>query len=183
MAAIPRTPGVINRYKRLSGIVQDYFSYFEELANGYPWEVTIGYLFTYVELAQNMTIYCGVVKLHRVESRLARRAVEAYHMTRPGFRDTYRVVFGQPIPQKLIAKIKEAEGVRDKIVHGKSVSDQNMRKAVIDILDYAEALNEEVYDFAKFRPFGPLRGFKGRAAPLDVATSRWVLKGMGFDLS
>ena len=35
---------------------------------------------------------------------------------------------------------------------------------------------------AEFRPFGDLRGFKGRGQPLERTTTRWVLKGMGMGI-
>jgi hypothetical protein len=63
---------------------------------------------------------------------------------------------------------------------GKRVSEADKRRAVVALLDYAEAFNCEVYDLCGFRPFGPLRGFKGAVASLDKRTSRWILAGIGF---
>lgn len=51
----------------------------------------------------------------------------------------------------------------------------------MDILDYATGFNDFVYGIAGLRPFGQLKGFKGRAASLEKSTSRWVLRGVGFD--
>jgi len=39
-------------------------------------------------------------------------------------------------------------------------------------------MNEFVFQIAGFKPFGSLKGFKGRAEPLDKATTKWLLKGM-----
>jgi hypothetical protein len=58
-----------------------------------------------------------------------------------------------------------------------------MREAHIDVIEYAEALNEDIEEIAGFSPFGDLRGFKGRAEPLDNSTSRWLLKGLGFNIA
>ena len=77
-------------------------------------------------------------------------------------------------------KIAEAEKVRDLILHGKQVSEVDKRKAVVDVLEYAKSFNAEVSRIAGFKPFGSLKGFKGRGQPLDKSTSRWVLKGVGL---
>ena len=58
-----------------------------------------------------------------------------------------------------------------------------MREALVDVIEYAETLNAELKASAGFEPFGDLRGFKGRAKSLDDATSRLVLKGLGFTLA
>ena len=104
-------------------------------------------------------------------------------MTRNGFKDLFKAIFGKPLDKPVAEKIEKAELVRDRILHGKTVSELEKRKAVIDILDYAEALNSAVCDLAGFRPFGLLTGFKGRAQSLDKSTSRWVLKGIGLTMS
>ena len=110
----------------------------------------------------------------------ARTAVDNHHMTRGEFKDLYKTIFGKPLTKTVADKIAEAEKVRDRILHGKTVSETDKRKAVIDILEYARAFNAAVYDISGFKPFGSLQGFKGRAKPLDKSTSRWILKGVGL---
>ena len=112
-----------------------------------------------------MTIYCGVVKLHRVNSALARTAVDNHRMTRGGFKDLYATILGKPLKKNVVDKIAEAENVRDRILHGKKVSEADKRKAVVDVLEYAESFNAEVSRIAGFKPFGSLKGFKGRGQP------------------
>ncbi len=178
--ATPRTRGILNRYNALPDEIKKYFEHFPKLAEEFPWDVSISYLFSLVELAQNMTIYCGVVKLHRVNSALARTAVDNHHMTRGGFKDLYATILGKPLKKNVVDKIAEAENVRDRILHGKKVSEADKRKAVVDVLEYAKSFNAEVSRIAGFKPFGSLKGFKGRGQPLDKSTSRWVLKGVGL---
>ena len=101
-------------------------------------------------------------------------------MTRSGFRDLYATIFGKSLKKATADKIAEAEKVRDRILHGKKVSEADKRKAVVEILEYAEAFNAEVQGLAGFKPFGSLQGFKGRAESLDKSTSRWILKGIGL---
>lgn len=171
---------MVNEYNALPEEVRNYFSHFPGLAKNYPWDVVIAYLYSKVELAQNMTIYCGVVKMHKINSDLAKKAIDTQHMTRKGFKDLYKAIFGAAIPNAIASRLDHAEETRDRIVHGKTVTEAAKRKAVYDILQYASEFNDRVSDKAGFRPFGSLQGFKGRGQALDKATSRWVLKGMGF---
>jgi len=178
-----RTPGILKRYNALPGEIKTYFVHFPKLAQEFPWDVSISYMFSLIELAHNMTIYCGVVKLHRVNNSLARAAVNNHHMTRDGFRDLYKTIFGKPIKTPLTEKLVEAEKTRDFILHGKNVSEEKKRKAIVDILEYAVEFNNAVNEIAGFKPFGSLQGFKGRAESLDKSTSRWILKGVGLTTS
>jgi hypothetical protein len=179
--ATPKTwKGVVNEFNKCSDDVKVYFEHFSSLVENYPWDVVIAYLFSRVELAQNMTIYCGCVKCHKVDSELARVAINNQHLTRDGFKELYKSIFGKIMPKEISTKISHAENVRDKIIHGKPVSEEDKRRAALDLVHYAESFNNKLQDIAGFRPFGPLKGFKGRAQSLDKATSRWVLKGIGF---
>jgi hypothetical protein len=108
--------------------------------------------------------------------------VSFQHLTRDGFRVRYKTVFGQSPHKATVAKIKEAEKIRDRVIHGKDVDDATLLQALLDVIDYAEAFNMEVKKIGGFEPFGDLRGFKGRAEPLDKSTTRWLLKGMEFPI-
>lgn len=181
--SVPRTRGLLNQFDRCSDEVRSYYEHFPKLAEEFPWDVTISYLFARVELAHNMTLYCGMVKQHKVDTGIARTAVDNRHMTRDGFKELFKAIMGKSLKHSIIAKMKEAEKIRDKILHGKSVKDEDKRKAIADIIAYADLYNSFVFDIGGFKPFGPLQGFKGRGAPLDKSTSRWIVKGMGFELS
>lgn len=171
---------MVNEYNNLPDEVKQYLEHFPSLSENYPWDVVIAYLFSRVELAQNMTVYCGVVKCHRVDTEIARTAVNNQHMTRQGFKDMYKSIFGSAMPKAISSKLDHSEKIRDKILHGKNVSEQDKRKAVYDLLHYAKEFNEKMNAVAGFKPFGSLQGFKGRAQSLDKSTSRWVVKGIGF---
>jgi hypothetical protein len=179
--AIPYTAGILKKFDELPENLKAYLSHFPDLvADEYPWDVSISYLFARIELAQNMTIYGGVVKLHRVHSAVAKSAIDRLHMTRPRFRELYKTIMDNPISDDAIIKSRDAEKIRDKILHGKKVSESDKRKAVVSVLEFANLLNEQVFEDAQFRPFGSMQGYKGRATPLDKSTSKWVLKGMGI---
>lgn len=75
------------------------------------------------------------------------------------------------------------ESTRDKVMHGSEPTEAVMRRAIADVLDYAKEFNEFVKTLAVFPPFGDLRGFHGRGSRLNPATTRLVLKGLGFNLA
>ena len=180
MSAIKSKPGLLKRFSSAPQEVRDHFTHLPKLVDGFPFDVVLSYVFAQVELAQNMTLYCGIVKLHKADGVLARSAIDAHHMTRKEFRDKFTVVFGSPIPDAIWTTIGKAETVRDRVMHGKNANDSDKRNAVGNVIDYAKSLNDHVHRIAGFRPFGDLRGFKGAAKSLDKSTTRWVLKGMGF---
>lgn len=65
-------------------------------------------------------------------------------------------------------------------MHGKPPAASEVRNAIAQVLDYTRDFDALVHRLAGFHPCGDLRGFKGAKAPLDKATTGWVLKGMGF---
>jgi hypothetical protein len=177
---VPRKRGILNKFDALPEEIKSYFTHFPKIADQFPWDVSISYMFSLVELAHNMTLYCGVVKCHKVDSALAKTAVDTQHLTRSGFKQLFETIFATSLKRATIDKLAQAEKVRDRILHGKKVTEESKRKAVIDILDYSVAFNAEVNALAGFKPFGSLQGFKGRAGSLDKSTSRWILKGIGL---
>ncbi|MBU2783870.1 hypothetical protein HAP99_11925 [Acidithiobacillus caldus] len=171
---------VIKHFAAAPKEVQNYFPEFHELVQNYPFDVSISYVFSRVEAAKHMTIYCGIVKLHWTDSVLTREMVEKDHMSRGRFRDLFKTVFGKQIDERLLEKLSKAEAVRDKVAHGKEWTEAQARTALIDILDFATEFNKFVENEAGFKPFGDLRGFKGRKEALPKKTTEWVLRGMGI---
>ena len=175
--------GMVNEFNRLPADIREYFEHFTSLTQGYPWDVVIAYLHSRTEVAHNMTLYCGVVKCHKVNAELARKAIENMHITRDGFKTLFYAVYGEAIHKDISKKIETSEEIRDKILHGKPVTEPDKRKAVYNLIIYAKEYNEALDNMAGIRPFGSLRGFKGRTKPLGKETSRWILKGIGLSLS
>lgn len=180
-SAPPSYKAILKRYNSSTANVKGYFSELPDLLNdGYPYQVSLAYLFLETEHAHNRALYCGVVKLHAADAELADNVINAQHMTRDGFLDLYRSVFGKPFSLDLAGKFEKAARTRDSVVHGKNVPDSEMRQAHVDIIEYAERVNAEISAIAGFEPFGDLRGFKGAAGSLEKATTKWLLKGIGF---
>lgn len=182
--AIPASRrGLQRRFESAPQKVKEHLKDLPALLLELPLEVALAYVFARVELAHNNALYCGVVKIHKANREIARSAVDAHHMTRQEFHARFETVFGRALPEAVLQRLETAEGVRDKVMHGKRTLEREKREAIGSVISYAEGFNEFVGGLAGFRPFGDLRGFKGRGKSLPKATTRWVLKGMGFDLS
>ncbi|WP_180682753.1 hypothetical protein [Tepidicella baoligensis] len=181
MAIVPTYKALQKLYDAKSDQVKNHFGHLPQLiADGLPYEIAIAYVFLKIEQAQNRALYGGVVKIHRCEAEFARRVMNYQHLTRDGFKDLYKNVFGRALPKATADLMADAETTRDKVIHGKAATDSELRGAIADVLEYAEAFNNEVNDIAGFKPLGDMRGFKGRAEPLDKRTSKWLMRGLGF---
>jgi hypothetical protein len=173
--------GLLNTYDDLPEIVRNSFVHIPNLLPSFPYDVTLSYMFSRVELAQNLCLYYGAVKLHRCHPEITWSAVDSHHFTRKGFRERFNIIFGCELPDDVSLRIEASEKTRDRILHGKSCTETLKREAIVGIFQYAIAFNNFVHGKAGFRPFGQdMRGFKGRMQPLDKSTTRWVLKGMGL---
>lgn len=175
--------GLVKAYNVAPQRVRRHFEHLPALLDQFPLSVVLAYAFAQLELAQNMALYCGVVKLYRANADLARSAVAAHHMTRDGFSALYKVVFQFDPPKSAVTEIANAEQTRDDVMHGKPVSDRRTRSAIASVLTYAVAMNEQLKGKHGIEPFGNLKGFSGRAKKLDAKTTRFMLKGMGLSLS
>ncbi len=71
------------------------------------------------------------------------------------------------------------------MIHGKDVPTTDLWKSIKALTAYAVELNRIVESNAGFQPFGDMRGAVGRKGGqhLNKATTRWLLKGMGFSVS
>ena len=148
-------------------------------------DIVLAYVFFRVEQGQHLTLYCGARKLHKTESTLTWQALDDHHMTRDEFRSLFKTIYGFPIHKDTLDCIARAETIRDRVMHGKRVTEADKREAIARVLQYASLMNQQVSvtEAAGFKPFSKdLRGFAGRLPHLDKATTRWILKGMGFSV-
>src|SRR5450759_4006136 len=163
MKRTPSYKALLKQFNAYSTELKNYFSQFPALIQNHPYEVCLAYLFLRTEMAQNRTLYCGVVKLHHAHTEIAQNAVDVQHLTRDGFLELYQKIFGEALPDGIASRLKQAEKIRDKVVHGKAVYDPEIREAMCDVVDYASQMNSYLQAKAGFQPFADLRGFKGRA--------------------
>jgi hypothetical protein len=181
MTRIPTYIALLKFYDARPDEIKSHFAHLPKLVtNSLPYDIAIAYSFLKIEQAQNRALYGGVVKIHRGNADFVRRLMNFQHLTRDGFKELYKNVFGHPLREATVAKLSIAEKARDKVIHGKSVTDNELREAIADVLEYAEAFNFEVNSIANFKPFADMRGFKGRADSLDKRTTKRVMRGLGF---
>jgi len=180
MSAPANYKQVLNHFNQMPNDIKEYFPSFPALVQHYPWDVSISYVFSRIEAGKHSVIYCGIVKRHWTDATLTRELIDKDHMSRGRFRELFKTVFAKTIKKELLDKLSEAEAIRDRVAHGKPRSDAEARKALIDIFDFAKGFNDFVEQEGGFRPFGDLRGFKGRKETLPKETTRWVLIGMGI---
>lgn len=177
--------GILKYYNEVTTEeIRKYFNYLPLLLNQSEilYEVILAYLFLKIEQAQNRCLYGGIVKIHHANANFVGKIIDKQHLTRDGFQTLYKNVMGHPFPHKALEQIQNAERIRDKVIHGKDVSDDKLRIAIIACLKYAELVNDEMSSNrgAGFKPFGDMRGFKGRGESLDVRTTKWLMRGLGF---
>lgn len=174
---------VLQAFNRLDKGVRNYLQDVESLIEEKQYGIALAYGFALTERVEHTALYGGLIKTHRCDTGLAWKSLDSLHVTREKMRQLLRDVFKAPLPKTVSSLRKVAEDVRDRFVHGKEVPDKDHRVALVALLKYAEGLNAHIQKQGGFSPFRSLQGIKGRAKALDRSTTRWVLKGIGFDLS
>ncbi len=184
MKKIQSRPGLNNFYNGLQPEVKAFFGEIPNLVFTHSFDIILAYVFFRLEQGQRQTLYCGARKLHKTDSDLTKTAIDGFDMTRAGFKKMYENIFGFSVNKKAQVHILRAEEVRDKLLHGKAVHDRDKRDAIAIVLQYAELINSDISGKHRlgFKPFASdLRGFTGRLGVQDKSTSRWILRGMGFN--
>jgi hypothetical protein len=172
---------VLTTFKAQPNNIREYFEDFPELVENFEWGVSISYVFSRIEIAKHRTLYGGLVKLHGTSAKKTSAALDKHQMKRKQFVELFSVIFGTAIEKATLEKLSEAEAIRDKVAHGKPLTDAQARKCLADALEFAAAFDEFVSKLPQgFSPFGNMQGFKGAKAALSDKTTYWVLKGMGI---
>ncbi|WP_139307547.1 hypothetical protein [Rhodovulum sp. ES.010] len=169
------------QFDELSADTKSYLHKLEGLLAGSDkYDIALAYIFMKLEEGHHRALKCGLIRRHKCNSAKADEALEQQHFTREYFRKVFKNVLGKDIPSAAREKLASAEGIRDKQIHGKSVSDADLRQGISDALTYISNLGEFVKEKTNKNPFGDLRGLAGKTQLLDEATSYWLLKGVGL---
>jgi hypothetical protein len=176
--------GLKKYFKSLPKNLRPHFEYFLKILEfKLPLEIAVAYVFYRIELAHRDTLLFGIIKKHRTEYRLVWEIIRKEQIGRAEFLRLFKNVIGTELPKPIETKLKEAEKIRDKAIHGHAPTDPEMRNAIKLALDYSNDFNKYVKRHAKFAPFGDLSGLAGgRDERLKPDTSRLILKGLGFRL-
>jgi hypothetical protein len=183
MVSIVKTrPGLKKAYASCSPEVRGFFGDLPALVDSvFSLDIILAYMFFRLELGQALSLYYGARKLHKIDADLAWSAVDTHHMTRDSYLVFFECIYGSPIAKAAVKSLQVAEKTRDRLMHGKSVTDPQRRDAICRVMDYAARINILAASKDGPKPFDDdHRGFAGASEPLDKATSRWILKGMGF---
>jgi hypothetical protein len=184
--SIPRSrPRLRDLFNRQGNDIIGFFSEFVPLVDStISLRVLLAYVFFELERGQSLTLYLGARKIQRTDADLTWKALNNQHITRETFLKFFNTIYSFDLPQTVIEIIKPAEKTRDKLMHGKDVAEAEVRGAIARVIQYSKAIND-LMDSKNihFHPFSAdLRGFAGRCESLEKATSRWILKGMGFEI-
>ncbi len=173
-----------NLLSSIDGLPDDTKAYLWKLRplveEGGRYDIALAYVFMKLEEGNHRAIKCGAIRRFKCQSQKVDEALERQHFTRPYFAKVFKTVVGKSIPADTAQSLKKAEKVRDKQLHGKKVSDGELREAISDALVYIATLGEFVKSETGKNPFGDLRGLVGRSELLDKQTSHFVLKGFGL---
>ena len=60
--------GLLKKFNSSPVEVQEYFIHLPRLINEFPMDVCMAYMFSRLEKGQNMALYCGVIKVHKVNT-------------------------------------------------------------------------------------------------------------------
>lgn len=184
MALIPNARALQAHFGAKPRYLREFFWHMPGLIQASEtFEIALAYSFLRTELAQNRMLYGGAVRLYQAHSEVAQSLVDAQHLTRSTFKELYKNTFGKIISGGVDTHFKNAQRVRNRIIHGKRVQTPDIRNALAEIFDYASGLDGEVCAIANFHPFGDMRGIRGRQGSLNKKTTRWLMKGLGYGKS
>ena len=173
---IKSKPGLKKKYTVCSHEVRDYFEHVPKLLDDFPMDVCLAYVFSRLELGQNMALYCGAVRIYKTDAELTRQAVGIHHMTRKEFVELYNTVFGFDLPKTAHSDLREAENTRDAIMHGKTTTDDKIRNAIARVLEYAEEVKKQLEEKHKLKPFGNLQGVTSKTRCALICNSTLLLQ-------
>lgn len=173
--------GLQKKFNDLPNATKNYLRNMEGiLADSSQYHIALAYAFMKIEEGHHRALKCGLVRLHACASAKVDDALAQQHFTRSYFQDVFNNVLGKRIPKNAQQLLKDAEDIRDRLIHGKSVAASDLRSGLSNALDYIANLGQFVEDRTGKNPFGDLRGLAGKKELLDETTSYWVMKGVGL---
>lgn len=178
--------GLKNLFNSLPSEIKGYFADLVPLVDqSFAIDIVLAYVFFKLEQGQRVALYCGARKLHKTETVLTWKAIDSQYITRDKYKEYFQTIYNFKPPDEATRALKEAEEIRDKVMHGSNIADRRKLEGISKALHYARIMNESIYRHRKcgFKPFNNyLRGVFGRLGSLDKSTTRWILKGMKFNI-
>jgi hypothetical protein len=170
---------VITEFESKPEKIRSYFQHLVDLIEKYPWDISLGYVFSKIEDAKRVSLYFGIVRLHNANATVTRDWVRDHYLNRDHFLKLFCTIYGKPIPDSTLSLLERTENIRDKVAHAQNWSDSDARHAIVDALKFAESFNDLIRNLGVTEPFnGDKRGWRGAATGLPVDTSLWILRGI-----
>lgn len=82
MPTVKSIRGLLNLVAELPEEIRRYFEHLPGLVNQFPLDVALAYTFSRLELAHNMALYCGAVRIHKCHAEIAYMAIQAHQKGR-----------------------------------------------------------------------------------------------------
>jgi len=160
------------------------FEHIEDIVNkiGSLPAIALAYCFSQIENGHRRLLYAGIVRKYRLDPELTWQFVLEHDVSRKAFPELYKAVFGHNFPSNVGEKLKPAEKIRDKMIHGKTPAIKEMWGAVLCCFDYCQDVNKHLNANEGFSGFGRMQGITGmKGKPtLPKNVSRLALVGLGL---
>lgn len=173
--------GLLKQFQALPDQTRSYLEGLESLlGTSKTFGVALAFVFMKLEEGNHRALKCGLVRIHKCNSKKVDDALEKQHFTRSYFRSVFKNVFSEEVERSLLDSVQTAERARDKLIHGKAATDADLRNGISNALKYVAGLGKYVEGKTQKNPFGDLRGLAGKSLLMEPVPSYWLLKGMGF---
>ena len=96
-------PGLLNFYKASTKEIREYFKHLTALIEAFPLDVALAYVFSRVELAHNMALYCGIAKLHKADTTLPSALFRGFTLLAKDFGKSTKSFTASRSPTKSLA--------------------------------------------------------------------------------
>ncbi len=173
--------GLKSVYFRLDNDVKSYLSKLEPLlSDGKNYEMALAYCFLKLEEGHHRALKCGLVRIHKCASSKVDSELEKQHFTADKYSIVFRNVFSEDVPLQIRECLSTVQGIRNKLIHGKTTTNTKRREAIYYALQYMNQLGGFVRDKTQKNPYGDLRGLPGRQELLSPSSTIWMMKGFGL---
>lgn len=169
------------RYDALSDPVRGFLSKIAPLLDSSSnYDIALAYCFMKIEEGHHRALYGGLIKKCKCDKKYANEVVSKEHMTREHFKNLFKNVFGKAVDAQAEKHHIAASKIRDGLIHGKTMSQAQLRSALSESLTYIQIVNDQVKGIASFEPYGRMQGVLSKSEVVDRATSVWIARGIGF---
>ena len=174
-------PGIValrKQYGELPEEVRNYFWKLESLLEDAELEIALAYLFMRLEQGRYRTVKCVLVRMMRCPAKLVDDSFKDFTFQRPTFRRLVKELIDVDIEQPPYSSLSSAEVVRDKLIHGRATTSEQLREALASGFSFVKAFGEVMKNKTGKNPFGNLKGLSSKTKMHPESQARWIIKGV-----